>query len=305
MVSALFISSLNSGSKFSGLFFMDQGYSTVQLSDWLHFKLFVSEFSQNWAFRGQANCTWELSNAIERTEFIHFRKGIEAEFLAEFQRGARNYLDKDATPGHLIEWLALMQHHGAPTRLLDLTRSPFIAAYFAYEHCRADIGQQVAIWCINLQFLKQKALESLSQLFNQDLVASQNLINENLFEKIFFSNEQKLVFPVEPFRMNRRYSLQQSVFLSTGTSSDPFMDQLNFLGEDMEKAVVKLEIPSSDKKQALRELQQMNINRASLFPDIDGYALSLRLRYDSMQNPKETMEEQIERMENANYKFYP
>jgi len=58
------------------------------------------------------------------------RKGIEAEFVAEFQRGARNYLNKDELPEYLIEWLALMQHHGAPTRLLDFSRSPFIAAFF-------------------------------------------------------------------------------------------------------------------------------------------------------------------------------
>lgn len=76
----------------------------------------VCRTSENWAFRGQADANWVLNNAIERTGFIHFRKGIEADFVSEFQRGARNYLSKDETPEHLIEWLALMQHHGAPTR---------------------------------------------------------------------------------------------------------------------------------------------------------------------------------------------
>lgn len=280
-------------------------YSTVLLNEWRDYKLFVEQFSENWAFRGQQDANWILNNAIERTEFIHFFKGIEAEFVAEFQRGARNYLSKDETPQHLIEWLALMQHHGAPTRLLDLTRSPYIAAYFAFEFCREEENQNVAVWGVNINYLKNKSLEILSEKFNEALKENKNLINENLFEKIFYQNNKKLVFPVEPFRMNRRYSLQQSVFISTGISEVSLMDQLHFLSSDIEKTVVKIEMPSQSKKEALRELQQMNLHRASLFPHLDGYALSLKLRYDSMKNPQQAMEEKLRKLEDEGYQFMP
>jgi hypothetical protein len=126
-----------------------------------------------------------------------------------------------------------------------------------------------------------------------------------LFEKIFYQNDKKLVFPVEPFRMNRRYSLQQSVFISTGIAEVPLMDQLHFLGDSIAQAVVKIQIPSSFKNDALRELQQMNLHRASLFPDLDGYALSLRLRYDSMKTPAQAMEENLRKLADESYQFMP
>jgi hypothetical protein len=282
-----------------------KGYSIVQLNEWREYKLFVEQFSENWAFRGQADARWVLNNAIERTAFIHFHKGIEAEFVAEFQRGARNYLSKDETPKHLIEWLALMQHHGAPTRLLDLTRSPYIAAYFAFEFCWELEDQNIAIWGVNIEYLKKRSLEILSTEFEEALKNSKNLINENLFEKIFYQNNKKLVFPVEPFSMNRRYSLQQSVFISTGISDVPLMDQLQFLEATIEQAVVKIEIPARCRKEALRDLLQMNLHRASLFPDLDGYALSLRLRYDSKKSPEQSMEERLRKLEDERYQFLP
>ena len=293
--------------KFTVLIFMDieYNYSTVRLETWQDFKGFILQFSENWAFRGQANADWVLNNAIERTEFIHFYKGIEADFVAEFQRGARNYLSKDETPEHLIEWLALMQHHGAPTRLLDLTRSPFIAAFFAFEQCHVDDGHFIAIWGVNVHYLRSCAIELLSGEFAEELKLSEGLIKEDLFEKIFFQNNKRLVFPVEPFRMNRRYSLQQSIFISTGISEEPLMNQLSFLGSGIEKAVVKIEIASTYKKEVLRELQQMNLNRASLFPDLDGYAASLRLRYNSRKAPAELMEQNVRKLEDEHYPFIP
>jgi len=280
-------------------------YSTIKFTSWTDYKSFVDDLSENWAFRGQVNACWPLRTAIERTDFIKLRKGIEAEFVGEFQRGARNYLNKDELPEHLIEWLALMQHHGAPTRLLDFTRSPYIAAFFAYDQCLVKDNIDVAVWAINFNFLKNRALDELEEEFSVEIKENKNLINETLFEKIFFHNNRNLVFPVEPFRMNRRYSLQQSIFVSTGNSNESFMGQLNFLGKEISKAVVQIEIPSILQKEVLRDLQRMNLNRASLFPDLDGYAASLRLRYNSMKTPVELVKHQLKMLEDDRFNFIP
>ena len=125
------------------------------------------------------------------------------------------------------------------------------------------------------------------------------------FLKRFFQNNRNLVFPVEPFRMNRRYSLQQSIFVSTGNSSESFINQLSFLGEEITKAVIKIQLPSLLQKEVLRDLQRMNLNRASLFPDLDGYAASLRLRYNSLKTPEETLKNKIQMLEDNSFNFLP
>lgn len=280
-------------------------FSTVALAQWNDYKSFTADLSDNWAFRGQMDPHWELMNAIERTDFIHLYKGVEADFVAEFQRGARNYLANDETPKHLIEWLALMQHHGAPTRLLDFSKSPFIAAFFAFEHCIVTPDAHIAIWAINMNFLKQQAADIVKKKYKSDMEKSNNLVNEALFEKIFYDNSDSFIFPVEPFRMNRRYSLQQSLFVSTANSYEPFMQQLLFLGDEIPKAVIKIELPAALQKEVIRDLQRMNLNRASLFPDLDGYASSLRLRYNSMKSAAETLAAQMQKLEDPNFNFIP
>lgn len=278
--------------------------TTLQFSTWNAYRHFVDDLSENWVFRGQAAAGWGLENAIERTDFVKHYKGIEVDFVAEFQRGARNYLSKDETPEHLIEWLALMQHHGAPTRLLDFTKSPYIASYFAFEQ-NGTPDDYMSIWAININFLRSRAVEELKRLYAADLEESKGLITEDLFQKIFFDNNCSLIFPVEPFRMNRRYSLQQSIFVSTGNSYEPFMKQLEFLDDNIEKSVIKIEMPSALQKPVLRELQKMNINRASLFPDLDGYALSLKLRYNSMRSAEEVLTAQLQKSEGKTFQFIP
>ena len=54
----------------------------------------------------------------------------------------------------------------------------------------------------------------------------------------------------------------------------------------------------------MRGLLQMNLHRASLFPDLDGYALSLKLRYESMKSPEELETESRTKTDDEAYSFF-
>jgi hypothetical protein len=269
---------------------MDTNYTVKELNSWHEFKTFIYSLSDNWLYRGQSNSKWELQSSLERTEFFNYCSDIESTFLSDFQRAAKNFLEVKEIPENLIEWLALMQHHGAPTRLIDFTKSPYIASYFAFEFMD-QTSHSSSVWAINSELIGAKLIDN--RFF--DLIIESSKMNKPLemmrFEKMFEENDRSFIIPVEPFIMNKRYYLQQSVFMSPANSNKPFMEQLDFLEDDIKKAVVKLILPISIKNEALRDLRKMNITRASLFPDLDGYCQSLKVKYNSMQSIQEYLKQ--------------
>jgi hypothetical protein len=91
----------------------------------------LSRFGEGWIFRGHAEANWELKPKAGRPPFL----GREKELFDACKLRAIEHL-----PSHMIStWdlLAIAQHHGLVTRLLDWTTTPLNAAYFAV---RAQTG---------------------------------------------------------------------------------------------------------------------------------------------------------------------
>lgn len=112
---------------------------TERVESWEEYLSWVTRHPfSGWAFRGQANAGWDLTSTLTRTLI---ERKIKPELWEEqeertlriFKRKAHHFLDRTPAEEEEFEWLALMQHHGAPTRLLDFTWSPYVAAFFALE----------------------------------------------------------------------------------------------------------------------------------------------------------------------------
>ena len=84
-------------------------------------------------FRGEQRADWDLIPRVGRYQRINSKNTVSSEqaMLDEFKRRAVPYLNQ--FPATDWEWLALAQHHGLSTRLLDWTYNPLVAAFFATQ----------------------------------------------------------------------------------------------------------------------------------------------------------------------------
>jgi hypothetical protein len=84
-------------------------------------------------YRGVSNASYDLIPKIGRpdTKLRGRLEKSERTMLQQFQDRSVPFLS--FTPRNEWEWMGLMQHHGAPTRLLDWSRNPLVAAYFSVE----------------------------------------------------------------------------------------------------------------------------------------------------------------------------
>ncbi len=270
----------------------------ISINSWQEFRDIVEgERFNNWAFRGHRDANWSLDSALARylKDFkIHpaVWKTQEERILRIFKRKANKFLTETETPdeGNYFEWLALMQHHGAPTRLLDFTWSPYVAAFFALERATGF----AALWAICPPKVSRGEARTLRSGKKIEANEIDPWINEN-YETLFLSNKEEIVLIGEPYRMNQRLIAQSGTFIIPGVLNKPVEEIL--VSQDFSKdAVVKFTLNAPKmRKQAMESLYRMNITNATLFPDLDGLArsLSFELEYHWAFDPVTSQEKRM------------
>ena len=250
-------------------------------------------FAEQYLFRGLPSWGWSLKSSLERMisdSGIPIRHSydqyLEQGLIRRFKR--QYHLYSSAVPAHRdhIEWLSIMQHHGAPTRLLDITYSGYVALYFALEGYVS--GTEAAIWCFNQKWLSlgwdMMNPDKYQELYHQD--------KEGRFEELYdwvVKDIKPAVYVINPFRMPRRLTMQQAGFLMPTDVRLSFLQNLANMPKnpifknkryDGKRRVLKLKLIFSPRAltEVRRGLNRMNINSETLFPGLDGYARSLKDR---------------------------
>src|ERR1035437_301956 len=272
-----------------------------EVADWQDFqKIFSARFppKTGWAFRGHSIHNWRLTTTLERDclDNVDFRNvefpdrprvvpmgigpdAFERELLLRFQRRAHHYIPNPPDDEQVLDWLALMQHHGVPTRLMDWTFSPYVALYFAFENGLP--GTDCAVWAIDTNWLSDKAREKLLTDPRFPMDPHDRAFNEYLSRNLFNAGNPNVVVVADPIRMNERVATQQGRFLCDLSKVGAFTITLQrMLAMRMPPAspvIWKFVIKTAERVRFVRELNRMNINGASLFPGLDGFARSLKL----------------------------
>lgn len=230
---------------------------------------------ESWAFRGQADARWPMFSALSRQLLysgVHREAwtGQEERILRIFRRKSHLFLQHIPVESDAFEWLALMQHHGAPTRLLDATWSPYVALFFALER-----GAEVAaVWAFNAGALNEKERHVLRDGRKIDLRAV-GTWEHGSYERHFLRGRDPFVIVGEPKIMNRRLIAQSGTFVIPSILDAPVEDIVGGYARS-EDLLVKIEVDVADtREEAMRSLYSMNITNATLFPDLDGLARSM------------------------------
>ena len=237
----------------------DYGIQTVKLSSWKYFGDYVRQELldfRTYIWRGQRCSDWLLESTLDRRmksrpkarqqhlvdqHFLNFKLATRG------RRGPNPRVFEDDN-----EWWALGQHYGLSTPLLDWTSSPFVAAYFAFIGMGTTQTEDRAVF-----YLSEPSIESQSAV-----IASKHKGNERAPIVEFF----------RPLSDENERLVNQGGLFTRGPLAIDLEDWVrsNF-PKNLDYVVLsKILIPNRDRELCLRSLNRMNINHATLFPDVYG-----------------------------------
>jgi hypothetical protein len=234
----------------------------------------LGRFRSHFAYKGLTNAEYGLTTSLTRLGGDY--ANVERHVLRNFRKYAQQ---RDIFSDSLWSWLALGQHHGLPTRLLDWTYSPFVALHFA-THSLFDCNGDSVVWCVDfveahklLPSKMRKALEEEgSDVWTLEMLDEEIPTWEALNE---LGKRGDLLLFFEPPSLDQRIVNQYALF---SVLTDPTVGLDEWLAEhpEMTKRII---VPPQLRPEVRDKLDQANINERVLFPGLDGLCAWLKRHY--------------------------
>lgn len=227
-------------------------------------------------YHGSSAADRRLLTSLDRLGGIdppHTKTHLEEHILRNFARYSRPYLPSQAPN----EWelLVVAQHHGVPTRLLDWSYSPLVAAHFAT--CGTPVNQRDrVIWRLDWQRIHRAfglprlalLIEDLSQLYGEDSFSPWQL---------FQNGTPEFACMIEPPSVDQRIVAQAAVFTLCSSTSESFDGFLERMG--LSDALMKFRVPADAVPHVRDQLDLVGIDQRHLFPGLEGVAAAIRHYY--------------------------
>lgn len=232
----------------------------------------LGRFRLSTAFRGMAHAGYDLRTSLARL-------GDSVEIEEHMLRNFRKYAHRDIPEGSSVwHWLALAQHHGLSTRLLDWSYSPLVAMHFATERTeRFDVDG--VVWAVDFrktnglmpERLRRILAEHGSDVFTADMLAEAI----DSLRQLDSLSDQPFVAFFEPPSLDERIVNQYALF---SLISDPGLLLDRWLEEhpDVYRRII---IPSKLKWEIRDKLDQANVTERVLYPGLDGLSRWLNRYY--------------------------
>lgn len=252
---------------------------------WGDFLKRLADLEGEWIFRG-ALADWNVETSLERAckhwGLLAQMPEVEKKLLREFKRHpeTRGLI---GDPQDDLEWLALMQHYGTPTRLLDWSYSPFSALFFALDSLlqidpEKNPTAKAAVWAIRSKWFYEVLSTVLSSSEFDKLKAYSDDRTITSFQALFVEPRTAFVYTANPMFLNERLSVQQGLFLCPGDISQSFEDNLKQLGALTKENARSFIFSRNIMRECFQSLNCMNVSARSLYPGLEGYAKSLKHR---------------------------
>jgi FRG domain-containing protein len=229
-------------------------------------------------YRGDPDASWPLLTSLDKLGGAgapHGKAELEEYILRSFIRYSRPYFSQP--PVNDWEVLIAAQHHGLPTRLLDWTYSPLVAAHFATVEGEGDSDRVVwrLDWKSVHRFFRLPELALLIQDLEGMLGGDKPMTPGTLF--CAPPDARQFACMLEPPSLNQRIVAQSATFTLCSDKRQSFDCFLEKHG--LGSALTKFIIPAEETARFRDQLDLVSVDERRLFPDLDGVAAEMRRYY--------------------------